>query len=450
MSSTLSIPSILLTGPECSSTLIQEKVESKDNLVISSTGVIKPQFSVTDNDDEQAEKDEETYDGSESSSKDDSSKEDSWSSSTSLSADDTCPVVESYDELVTPAEVKAEIKISKFAEKLIQHSRRAIAEVISGKDDRLVVVVGPCSIHNVEAALHYAQELKAVESQFPNLILVMRTYFEKPRTTVGWKGLINDPELDGSFQIESGIRIARKLLAEITHLGIPVATELLDTISPQYLSDFISWGAIGARTTESQLHRELTSATPHPVGFKNGTDGGVKVAIDAMQSARASHSFMGVGPHGRASIVRSRGNKHVHAILRGGSSGTNFDAVSVAETRSSLIKMQPTFHPSLMIDCSHGNSSKDYRNQPKVIASICEQLSHGSDAGAISGVMIESNINEGRQDIPKEGPMGLKYGVSITDACVGFEETVLMLRDLEDAVLQRRTVLGSRRSNLDC
>ncbi|OAV95591.1 3-deoxy-7-phosphoheptulonate synthase [Puccinia triticina 1-1 BBBD Race 1] len=423
------------------SPLIEEELKGKETFVIPSLCKTNSELRTTDSEDEE---DEEVDDDTDEAS--------NWTTSTSLSAEDVKgndSVVESYDDIVSPVEVKAEIKLSKCAEKLIQHSRQAIADVISGKDDRLIVVVGPCSIHNVEAALHYAQELKAVERQFPNLILVMRTYFEKPRTTVGWKGLINDPDLDGSFQIERGIRIARKLMLEITHMGLPVATELLDTISPQYLSDLISWGAIGARTTESQLHRELTSATAHPVGFKNGTDGGVKVAMDAMQSARASHAFMGVGPHGRASIVRSRGNNNVHVILRGGSKGTNFDAVSIAETRSSLVKMQPTLHPSLMIDCSHGNSSKDYRNQPKVITSICEQLSNGSDEGAINGVMIESNIHEGRQDIPKEGPIGLKYGVSITDACVSFEETVNMLRDLEGAVLRRRKILGSRRSSLD-
>ncbi|PLW11741.1 hypothetical protein PCANC_03950 [Puccinia coronata f. sp. avenae] len=444
MSATPATPSISLTSPECLSTLIiEEEMKRKEALVILASGKIKPHFNPAclDEVEEPAEEDD-----SEGSSKEDSLKEDSstWSSSTSLSVDEgTCPRVESYDDLVTPVEVKAQIKLSKCAEKLIQRSRQAIADVISGKDDRLIVVVGPCSIHNVEAALDYARKLKAIESRFPNLVIVMRTYFEKPRTTVGWKGLINDPDLDGSFQIERGISIARKLMAQITHMGLPVATELLDTISPQYLSDMISWGAIGARTTESQLHRELTSATAHPVGFKNGTDGGVKVAMDAMQSARASHAFMGVSPRGRVSIVRSRGNNNVHVILRGGSKGTNFDPASVAETRSSLIKAQPAFHPSIMIDCSHGNSSKDYRNQPKVIKSICEQLSNGSDQGTINGVMIESHIHEGRQDIPQGGPMGLKYGVSITDACVSFEETVKMLEALEDAVLRRRGVLGS-------
>ncbi|KAA1113891.1 hypothetical protein PGTUg99_012047 [Puccinia graminis f. sp. tritici] len=442
MTNTQAVPSLALSASMRLSPLIEEETKADRKYAIpSSRQTDQSELRTTDSEDE--EDDEADRDTDEASN---------WSTSTSLSIGEgkvNGLVVESYDDLVSPVEVKAEIKISKCAEKLILHSRQAISEVISGKDDRLIVVVGPCSIHNVEAALHYARELKAVESQFPSLILVMRTYFEKPRTTVGWKGLINDPDLDGSFQIERGIRTARKLMAEITHMGLPVATELLDTISPQYLSDLISWGAIGARTTESQLHRELTSATGHPVGFKNGTDGGVKVAMDAMQSARASHAFMGVGPHGRASIVRSRGNNNVHVILRGGSKGTNFDAVSVGETRSSLMKMQPTFHPSLMIDCSHGNSSKDYRNQPKVIKSICEQLSNGSDEGAISGVMIESNIHEGRQDIPKEGPIGLKYGVSITDACVSFEETVKMLQSLEEAVLRRREILGSRRSSFE-
>lgn len=432
------VPVLALNSSARLSPLIEEELKGKEALRIPPVFQLKNNFSARNDeaDDEEEDSSDETDEGS------------NWSSSDSSSISHS-KTVESYDDIVTPSEVKAEIKASKCAEKLIQESRQSIAEVISGNDDRLIVVVGPCSIHSVKAALHYARELKAVKNNFPNLIIVMRTYFEKPRTTVGWKGLINDPDLDDSFQIERGIRIARKLMAQITHMGLPVGTELLDTISPQYLSDLISWGAIGARTTESQLHRELTSATDHPVGFKNGTDGGVKVAIDAMQSARASHAFMGVGPHGRASIVRSRGNDNVHVILRGGSKGTNFDAVSVAETRSSLIKTQPNLHPSIMIDCSHGNSSKDYKNQPKVLKSICEQLSNGSDEGAISGVMIESNIHEGRQDIPKEGPIGLKYGVSITDACVNFGETVKMLKSLEEAVLRRRQILGSRKSSPD-
>lgn len=400
-------------------------------------GTLSPPFAGDAEDDDDDDDDDDDSDGSQA-----------WSSSTSLSTQGSIasPVLESYDELVTPIEVKNEIKTGKAAEKLIQRSRQMIADVISGKDDRLVVVVGPCSIHDVEAAIHYAKEMKAIERQFPNLIIVMRAYLEKPRTTVGWKGLINDPDLDGSLQIARGIRIARSLMARITDLGLPVAIELLDTISPQYLSDLISWGAIGARTTESQLHRELASATAHPVGFKNGTDGGVKVALDAMQSARSNHAFMGIGPEGRASIVKSRGNENVHVILRGGSKGTNYDAESVSATRLSLMKSQPKYHPSIMIDCSHGNSSKDYKNQPKVVNSICEQLSNGSDNGAISGVMIESHIHEGRQDIPKEGPIDLAYGVSVTDACVNFETTVQMLRKLEEAVVQRRKVLQYRRS----
>ncbi|MBW0467303.1 hypothetical protein O181_007018 [Austropuccinia psidii MF-1] len=351
------------------------------------------------------------------------------------SSDDNC------QELISPVELKSEIRLSKKLEKFIESSRKTVANVISGNDNRLLVVVGPCSIHSVEGALAYARRLKAVVNKFPNLVIIMRSYFEKPRTTVGWKGLINDPNLDNSCQIETGLRIARGLLLQITQIGLPLAIELLDTISPQYLSDLIVWGAIGARTTESQLHRELASATAHPVGFKNGTDGSVKVAIDAMKSARSPHTFMGIDSRGRASVIKSHGNNDVHVILRGGSKGTNYDQASVAETHSKLLELQGNHHPSIMIDCSHGNSCKDYRNQPNVVKAICEQLSNVSDKGSINGVMIESNIFEGRQDIPKDGPVNLKFGVSITDGCVSFEQTVQMLDDLEKAMRKRRQTL---------
>jgi len=264
----------------------------------------------------------------------------------------------------------------------------------------------------------------------------MRAYFEKPRTTVGWKGLINDPDLDGSFQINKGLRVARQLLCELTELGVPVGSELLDTISPQYIADLMSWGAIGARTTESQLHRELASGVSFPIGFKNGTDGSVSVAIDAMRSASNPHAFMGVTEHGFASIVKTRGNQDVHVILRGGTKGPNYASEYVTAAVNTIGKHRPNRHPSIMIDCSHGNSQKNHNNQPKVVDDICSQLVAGDKN--ITGVMIESNINAGRQDVPSEGPNGLKHGVSITDACVDWETTVSMLDKLDAAVAQRR------------
>jgi len=279
-------------------------------------------------------------------------------------------------------------------------------------------------------------------ADWPNLLIIMRAYFEKPRTTVGWKGLINDPDIDGSFKINKGLRLARQLLCDLTDLGIPVGSELLDTISPQYVADLMSWGAIGARTTESQLHRELASGISFPIGFKNGTDGSVTVAIDAMHSASNPHAFMGVTEQGLAAIVKTRGNKDVHVILRGGTKGPNFTSEHVCKAAETIQKKkgqneddQKPF-ASIMIDCSHGNSQKNHNNQPLVIANICEQLAAGEKN--ITGVMIESHINEGRQDVPAAGPAALKHGVSITDACVNWEKTVKMLDDLNDAVSQRR------------
>ncbi len=269
------------------------------------------------------------------------------------------------------------------------------------------------------------------------LLVVMRAYFEKPRTTVGWKGLINDPDINGTFQINRGLKIARNLLVDLTAQGVPVACEVLDTISPQYTSDLYSWGAIGARTTESQLHRELVSGLSMPVGFKNGTDGGLGVAVDAIRASSQPHAFMGVNEQGLAAIVRTVGNADLHIVHRGGSKGTNYDAASVASSKTQLKSALPDRHPSIMIDCSHGNSNKDYRNQPKVVDSIAEQLANGEDA--ITGVMIESHLNEGKQSEPKNGNVDeLKYGVSITDGCVGWETTVEMLDKLNAAVLKRR------------
>ncbi|KIP09443.1 hypothetical protein PHLGIDRAFT_22937 [Phlebiopsis gigantea 11061_1 CR5-6] len=347
--------------------------------------------------------------------------------------------VVAYDPLVQPALLRHEIRASSVSQATTAAARFTAARIIAGQDDRVIVVVGPCSIHSPEQAIEYAHLLREKMPTWQNLHIIMRAYFEKPRTTVGWKGLINDPDIDGSFQINKGIRIARQLLCDLTNLGIPVGSELLDTISPQYISDLTSWGAIGARTTESQLHRELASGVSFPVGFKNGTDGSVGVAVDAMRSASNPHAFMGVTEQGLAAIVKTRGNQDVHVILRGGSRGPNYAAEHVQAAAAAISKARPSQHPSLMVDCSHGNSSKNHANQPKVVDSICEQLRAGDVS--ITGVMIESNLREGRQDVPPEGPSGLKYGVSITDACVDWPVTVAMLDNLNAAVAERRSKL---------
>ncbi|KLO07036.1 3-deoxy-7-phosphoheptulonate synthase [Schizopora paradoxa] len=344
-----------------------------------------------------------------------------------------------YDPLIQPALIRHEITSSPVSQKTVAQARFAASRIIAGEDDRVIVIVGPCSIHSPEQAIEYAKMLREDIPRWDGLLIIMRAYFQKPRTTVGWKGLINDPDIDGSFRINKGLRTARNLLCELTNLGVPVGSELLDTISPQYIADLLSWGAIGARTTESQLHRELASGVSFPIGFKNGTDGGVTVAVDAMRAASAPHAFMGVTEQGLAAIVKTRGNQDVHVILRGGTKGTNYDAVSVQAASKAIEKARPGFHPSLMVDCSHGNSQKNHNNQPKIVSVIAEQLRAGDRS--ITGVMIESNIKSGRQDVPppdQGGPAALKYGVSITDACVDYETTRAMLDELNSAVRARR------------
>jgi len=324
-------------------------------------------------------------------------------------------------------------------------------EVLTGASDKLLVIVGPCSIHDPEMAKEYASRLIALREEVDDdLVIIMRAYLEKPRTTVGWKGLINDPDIDESFQINKGLRVSRGLFLDLTGMGIPIASEMLDTISPQFLADCLSIAAIGARTTESQLHRELASGVSFPVGFKNGTDGSLAVAIDAVQSASHRHHFMGVTKQGLAAITRTTGNEHGFVILRGGSKGPNYSPADVAATKAALKKKGQK--QIMMIDCSHGNSSKNHKvlllplfspsstntpqNQPLVAASIAEQLRAGEEG--IIGVMVESNINEGRQDVPAEGKAGLKRGVSITDACINWEDTVTVLKNLAAAVRARR------------
>jgi len=342
--------------------------------------------------------------------------------------------VESFRPLLPPAILLEEQPLHERGSETVTRARRDISRVLRGEDDRLVVIVGPCSIHDPVAALEYGRRLrKLAEEHAADLCIVMRVYFEKPRTTVGWKGLINDPHLDGSFVINEGLRRARRILLDLSELGLPAGCEFLDPISPQFTSDLVSWGAIGARTTESQVHRELASGLSMPVGFKNGTDGGVQIAIDAVRAATHPHQFLGVTEQGLCAIVATRGNPDCHIILRGGASGPNYDTVSVQKTAAALI--DAGLAPRLMVDTSHGNSDKDYRRQPVAAHDLAEQIAHGENA--IFGVMMESFLVDGRQDL--KNPAALRYGQSITDACMGWEMTVPVLADLARAVRARRT-----------
>merc|ERR1711977_7425 len=350
------------------------------------------------------------------------------------------------DPLIAPNLLLSEVPISKDSLDTVLQGRREAVDIITAKNDRLLVICGPCSLHDPATAVEYASRLKALSDKLSgDLCIIMRAYLEKPRTTVGWKGLINDPDLDESFKINKGLRISRQLFCDLTNSGMPIATEMLDTISPQFLADLISLGAIGARTTESQLHRELASGLSFPVGFKNGTDGSLTVAIDAIGSAAAKHHFMGVTKQGLAAITRTSGNEHGFIILRGGTKGTNFDAESVKLTKETLTKKGQK--QAIMIDCSHGNSNKDHRNQPKVAQTIADQISTGETG--IVGVMIESNINEGNQKVPAEGPSALKKGVSITDACINWESTVDVLEKLAGSVRERRTLAKGQKNGVN-
>ena len=321
-------------------------------------------------------------------------------------------------------------------EALITDTRKRIHNIMQGKDDRLLVIIGPCSIHDPAAAVEYARRLKEQRVKYADTLeIVMRVYFEKPRTTVGWKGLINDPYLDESFRIDEGLRIARQLLIEINRLGLPAGSEFLDVISPQYLGDLIAWGAIGARTTESQVHRELASGLSAPIGFKNGTDGNIKIATDAIQAAAGGHHFLSVHKNGQVAIVQTNGNKDCHVILRGGKA-PNFDAKSVAEACAELSKAK--LNPTLMVDCSHANSSKQHEKQVEVARDIATQISSGSRS--VFGVMIESHLNAGAQKFTpgKDDANALEYGKSITDACLGWGQSLESLDALSEAVKARR------------
>ncbi|MGV6859222.1 MAG: 3-deoxy-7-phosphoheptulonate synthase [bacterium] len=341
--------------------------------------------------------------------------------------------IKSIKEVSPPDVVRGEYPLGSDGRETVYQTRDAIHNILYGKDDRLLVVVGPCSVHDVGAALEYAGRLSKVRDRLQDdLLIVMRVYFEKPRTTVGWKGLINDPSMDGSFHINKGLRLARQLLVELAAEGIPAATEYLDLISPQYIADVVSWGAIGARTTESQVHRELASGLSCPVGFKNGTDGNMQIAIDAIGSASRPHNFLSVTKDGHSAIFTTTGNEDCHLILRGGNGQPNYDAEHVAAAVTDL--ENAGVNPRLMVDCSHANSSKQHDKQVVVANDIAQQLADGQDK--IMGVMIESHLEEGRQDIALDGSM--VYGKSVTDACISWDMTEPVLERLADGVRQRR------------
>ena len=326
--------------------------------------------------------------------------------------------------LLAPRALKAVTPVSEAANATVARSRERIIRILRQEDPRLLVVIGPCSIHDEKSALEYATRLNALRVEFADRMeIVMRVYFEKPRTTIGWKGLINDPHLDGSQDIETGLKIARKLLLQIVGIGLPTATEFLDPIVPQYIADLITWAAIGARTTESQTHREMASGLSMPVGLKNSTDGSLQVAIDAMGATRHSHSFLGINEEGVTSIVRTNGNPNAHVVLRGGRAMTNYDAASIAAAEDKLISEK--LPPTLMVDCSHANSEKKFAKQEDVWHSVIEQRIGGTKS--LTGVMVESHLSEGNQPIPKK-LSDLRYGVSITDSCIGWETTERMLR----------------------
>ena len=347
--------------------------------------------------------------------------------------------VNAEEVLITPKALREQLPLSESGRQFVEQARNTIADIIHKKDHRLLVISGPCSIHDIDAAKEYARKLKALHDEYQDSIyIVMRVYFEKPRTTVGWKGLINDPHMDGSFDVSAGLYNARELLIYLTELGIPLATEALDPISPQYLAELFSWSAIGARTTESQTHREMASGLSMPIGFKNGTNGSLDVAINALQSAASPHRFMGINRQGQVALIKTSGNPDGHVILRGGKQ-PNYDSVNVSICEQELKANK--LNPSLVIDCSHSNSSKDYKRQPLVADNVFNQIVEGNKS--IIGIMLESHINAGNQsaDLPKSE---LAYGVSVTDACIDFDTTVDLIASAHDKL---HTVLKQRLAN---
>nr|CAX69031.1 3-deoxy-7-phosphoheptulonate synthase [uncultured bacterium] len=338
--------------------------------------------------------------------------------------------VRGFVPLVAPRDLKAQLPVTPHCEQVLTTSREAIGAILEGRDRRLILVVGPCSIHDEAAALEYAGRLaELARSTADRLLIVMRVYFEKPRTTIGWKGLINDPHMDGTFDIAEGLSRARTLLLQVTGLGLPAATEMLDPITPQYAADLISWASVGARTTESQTHRQMASGLSMPVGFKNGTDGDLQVALDAIEASRHPHSFLGIDDDGQTCIVQTSGNPQGHLILRGGRSGANYEAPAVEAASRRLEKAG--LPPGLIIDCSHANSNKDYRQQGLVFRNVVEQRARGNRN--IIGLMLESHLVEGKQPLTSD-PSQLRYGVSITDGCIGWEETARLIEQAYEAL----------------
>ncbi|AXH83474.1 TPA: 3-deoxy-7-phosphoheptulonate synthase AroG [Haemophilus influenzae] len=346
--------------------------------------------------------------------------------------------IEKVDQVLPPIALLEKYPASEYAAALVKQTRHEAHNIIQAKDERLLVVIGPCSIHDPKAAIEYATRLKPLRDKYKDsLEIIMRVYFEKPRTTVGWKGLINDPYLNDTYRLNDGLRIARKLLSDINDLGVPAAGEFLDMITPQYLADFMSWGAIGARTTESQVHRELASGLSCAVGFKNATNGGVKVALDAIGAAEAPHYFLSVTKFGHSAIVSTKGNEDCHIILRGGDKGPNYSAEDVEKVCADIEKTGRI--PHVMVDFSHANSSKQYKKQMEVCQDVCHQIASGSKQ--IFGVMVESHLVEGRQDLVDGKAQ--TYGQSITDACIGWEDSERLLQQLSDAVIARRKVTSN-------
>lgn len=344
--------------------------------------------------------------------------------------------VVSQELLISPAEIKKELPLSEKALAAVSEGRETVRNILDRKDHRIFVVIGPCSIHDVDAAMDYAARLKKLSEEVGDtLYIIMRVYFEKPRTTVGWKGLINDPYLDDSFKIQEGLHIGRKLLIDVSELGLPTSTEALDPISPQYMQDLISWSAIGARTTESQTHREMASGLSSAVGFKNGTDGGLTVAINALESTANPHRFLGINSEGQVSIIHTKGNAYGHVVLRGGNDKPNYDSVSVAVCEQELEKAG--LQANIMVDCSHANSNKDHKLQPLVVDNVANQIAEGNKS--IIGLMIESNIGAGNQKISDD----MEYGVSVTDKCIDWETTEKTLRDMRNKI---KDILPTRNS----
>lgn len=342
--------------------------------------------------------------------------------------------ISGLNPLISPAVLNYFQPVTEEVSELVAGARREADAILKGEDDRLLVIIGPCSIHDPAAAIEYGKKLAPlIEKYQDDLQIIMRVYFEKPRTTVGWKGLINDPHLDDSFDINHGLKVARGLLLDLAKLGVPAGTEFLDTISPQYIADLIAWGAIGARTTESQVHRELASGLSMPVGFKNGTGGSIQIALDAIQSASRPHHFLSVTKQGVSAIVSTTGNDSCHLIMRGGKSGPNYEADQIEEVITML--KEQDLPPHVMVDCSHGNSRKDFRNQPLVASNLCNQISGGSKA--VTAVMVESNLVEGNQKLQPDLSK-LVHGQSVTDACIGWDDTLEVLEKFATAVRKRR------------